>query len=143
MTPIRRRSNKTIGNWKPIPIKAEVRKTVVKRPLMSKMLPMPKETDLAKKISICHFMITAPIENPIKKRKIEKGKNLTTILNSFILRAGFKKYKTWTMKRGRAITNPVAIPQLMARLINWKGEVKTILMPSSERAPIKNLIISS
>lgn len=94
MTPIRRRSNKTIGNWKPIPIKADVRKTVVKRPLISKMLPIPKEIDLAKKISICHFMMTAPRENPIKKRKIEKGTKLTTVLNSFFLSAGFKKCKT-------------------------------------------------
>ena len=94
MIPMRIKSRRIIGNWKPTPINAEVKKTVVKRPLMSKTLPIPMEIDLAKKISICHFIITAPNVNPIKKRKRERGKNLITILNSFIFNAGLKKYRT-------------------------------------------------
>lgn len=89
-----------------------------KRRLMSNTLPIPIETDLVRKISICHFMMRAPKVNPIKKRMMEKGKNLTTILYSFCLKAGFKKDKIWAIKKGKTITNPVATPQLMERLMN-------------------------
>ena len=99
-------------------MRAEVIKTVVKSRLMSKMLPIPKAIDLDKKISICHFMIRAPKVNPIRNRVMEKGKNLTIRVYSFSLKAGFKKDKVWAINRGRATIRPVAIPQLMARLMN-------------------------
>ena len=118
MMPTRIKRRRIIGNWKPIPIKAEVRKTVDKRPLISKILPIPRETDLAKKISICHFIMILPNIKPIKNRKTERGRNLITSLNSFIFKAGFKKYKTWAIRKGIATTSPVVTPQLMARLIN-------------------------
>lgn len=88
-------------------------------------------------------MIRAPKLNPIKKRKIQKGINLTIVLYSFFLRAGFKKDKIWATKIGKTTTSPVATPQLMERLINWKGEVNTILIPLKERRSTRNLIIFS
>ena len=91
---------------------------VVKRWLMSRMLPIPKETVFVKNISICHFIMNVPNANPIKKRIIDKGKNLTTILYSFTRKAGFRKNKIWLTRSGNEIISPVATPQLIARLIN-------------------------
>lgn len=85
---------------------------------MSKILPMPSACDLSKNIMICHFMIKNPNISPVKKSKSEKGKSLITILNSCFLKAGFRKDKTWATKRGKETTSPLAIPQLIARLIN-------------------------
>jgi len=133
----------SIGNSKPIPIKAEVKSTVDKRLLISSTLPIPSATDLSRNIFICHFMIKNPNASPNRKRNSEKGKNLINVLNSFLLNAGFRKVKIWITKSGKETIIPTAIPQLIARFINWKGDVKTILIPLRLKIPIKNLIIFS
>ena len=64
---------------------------VERRPEMSRILPIPRERDLSKKILICHFMVKAPKAKPIVNRKIEKGTALKISLYSGFFRAGFKK----------------------------------------------------
>lgn len=110
---------------------------------MSSTFPMPIAEALDKKIAICHFIIKAPKTKPIIKRVKLKGRNLVITLNSFLLRAGFKNNIIWMIRTGKATTKPVARPTLMERLINWKGEVKTIFISFKERAPIKNEIMFS
>ena len=111
--------------------------------VISSMLPIPIAEALDRKIPICHFIIKAPKKNPIKKRATLKGKYFVTILNSFLLRAGFKNDNIWISRTGKTAIKPVAMPTLIARLINWKGEVKTIFIPSRERAfTIKEIMLS-
>jgi len=95
ITPKRSSTKRTIGNWNPTPINAEVRKTVERSPLISKMLPIPKDRERAKNISICHFMTIAPKKNPAAKRKTENGRSLDSRWYSFLSKAGFRKWNTW------------------------------------------------
>lgn len=101
-----------------MPKNEDVKSTVLKRLLISKMFPIPRLYELCKKISICHFIIIAPKIKPIKNRISENGMYFVTNLNSLIFKAGFKKFKTWAIINGKVIIKPVAIPQLIARLIN-------------------------
>lgn len=142
-TPNFNKRKSMIGNWKLTPINTEVKITVLKSLLISKTLPIPKEIDLDKKISICHFIIKNPKEKPDMNKTKEKGKNPTRTLNSFFLKAGFKNDEIWKIIRGNTNTNPVATPQLMAKLMNWKGDVKTMLIPFRLKISIRNLIIDS
>ena len=80
-----------MGNWKPTPISTDVKRTVVNRRLISKTLPMPNETDLARKISICHFIMIAPNAKPIEKRKKDNGRNSVIVFSSFLFNAGLRK----------------------------------------------------
>lgn len=85
----------------------------------------------------------APNTKPIIKRNIVPGRNHVISLNSFLFSAGFKKLRICMIKTGKVQITPVAIPQLTARLMNWNGEVKTILIFSNERSLIKKAIILS
>lgn len=106
------------GNWNPTPIRAEVSRMVVKRLLISRRFPIPREIDFSRNIWICHLMIKAPKMKPMKKRKIENGNSPITLLNSLCFRAGLKKDKTWAINKGETTIIPTVTPQLMERLIN-------------------------
>ena len=113
------------------------------RRLISSTLPIPNADALVKKMSICHFITNAPKKNPVKKRTKEKGRIFVTVLNSFLFRAGFKNDTVCISNIGKIVISPTATPTLIERLINWKGEVKTMLTPFKERRLTKNLIIFS
>lgn len=85
------RIKRTIGNWKPKPIKADVRRTTDKSLLISKIFPIPSDTEWSIKILICHFIIKTPKTKPIKNSNKERGMYLTIVLYSLSLKAGFRK----------------------------------------------------